>query len=76
MNISKQTENFIECMKTMQNLYSKVYESLNEIYNAEDTERMIANGFIMEYNALNKRIEKFLIMSIRENIARTDSDEI
>ena len=39
MTVSKQTENFIDCMKTMQELYTKVYKSLNEIYNVDDTER-------------------------------------
>lgn len=38
MTVSKQTENFIDCMKTMQELYTKVYKSLNEIYNVDDTD--------------------------------------
>lgn len=76
MNVSKQTENFIECMKTMQDLYTKVYQSLNEIYSTDDTESIISNGFIMEFDALNKRVEQFVIMSMKENMARLDSQEI
>lgn len=76
MNVSKQTENFIECMKTMQDLYTKVYQSLNEIYSTDDTESIIADHFIMEYDALNKRIEQFVIMSMKERMAHLDSQGI
>lgn len=76
MNVSKQTENFIECMKTMQDLYTKVYQSLNEIYSTDDTESIIADRFIMEYDALNKRIEQFVIMSMKERMAHLDSQGI
>lgn len=76
MNVSKQTENFIECMKTMQDLYTKVYQSLNEIYNTDDTERILADRFLMEYDALNKRIEQFVIMSMKERMTYIDSNEI
>ncbi len=76
MTVSKQTENFIDCMKTMQELYTKVYKSLNEIYNVDDTERIIADQFIMEFDALNKRIENLVISSIKERISWVDSQEI
>ena len=76
MNVSKQTENFIECMKTMQDLYTKVYQSLNEIYSTDDTESIIADRFIMEYDALNKRIEQFVIMSMKERMTCLDSQGI
>lgn len=76
MNVSKQTENFIECMKTMQDLYTKVYKSLNEIYSTDDTESIMADRFIMEYDALNKRIEQFVIMSMKEKMACVDVNEV
>jgi uncharacterized protein YaaN involved in tellurite resistance len=76
MTVSKQTENFIDCMKTMQELYTKVYKSLNEIYNVDDTERIIADQFIMEYDALEKRIENLVISSMKERMSWVDSQEI
>jgi uncharacterized protein YaaN involved in tellurite resistance len=76
MTVSKQTENFIDCMKTMQELYTKVYKSLNEIYNVDDTERIIADQFIMEFNALEKRIENLVISSMKERMSWVDSQEI
>lgn len=76
ITVSKQTENFIECMKTMQDLYTKVYESLNDIYSTDDTERIIADRFIMEFDALEKRVEQFVIMSMKDNMSHTDSQEI
>lgn len=76
MTVSKQTENFIDCMKTMQELYTKVYKSLNEIYNVDDTERIIADQFIMEFDALEKRIENLVISSMKERISWVDSQEI
>lgn len=76
MTVSKQTENFIDCMKTMQDLYTKVYKSLNEIYNVDDTERIISDQFIMEFNALEKRIENLVISSMKERMSWVDSQEI
>lgn len=76
MTVSKQTENFIDCMKTMQELYTKVYKSLNEIYNVDDTERIIADQFIMEFDALEKRIESLVIMSMKERMSNLGSQEI
>lgn len=76
MTVSKQTENFIDCMKTMQELYTKVYKSLNEIYNVDDTERIIADQFIIEFDALEKRIENLVISSMKERMSWVDSQEI
>lgn len=76
MTVSKQTENFIDCMKTMQELYTKVYKSLNEIYNVDDTERIIADQFTMEFDALEKRIENLVISSMKERMSWVDSQEI
>lgn len=76
MTVSKQTENFIDCMKTMQELYTKVYKSLNEIYNVDDTERIISDQFIMEFNALEKRIENLVISSMKERMSWVDSQEV
>lgn len=76
MTVSKQTENFIDCMKTMQELYTKVYKSLNEIYNVDDTERIIADQFILEFDALEKRIENLVISSMKERMSWVDSQEI
>lgn len=76
MTVSKQTENFIDRMKTMQELYTKVYKSLNEIYNVDDTERIIADQFIMEFDALEKRIENLVISSMKERMSWVDSQEV
>lgn len=76
MTVSKQTENFIDCMKTMQELYMKVYKSLNEIYNVDDTERIIADQFIMEFDALEKRIENLVISSMKERMSWVNSQEV
>lgn len=76
ITVSKQTENFIDCMKTMQDLYTKVYQSLNEIYNTEDTERIIADQFIIEFDALNKRVEQLVITSMKERMSYVDSQEV
>jgi hypothetical protein len=63
-------------MKTMQDLYTKVYQSLNEIYNTEDTERIIADQFIIEFDALNKRVEQLVITSMKERMSYIDSQEV
>jgi hypothetical protein len=63
-------------MKTMQDLYTKVYQSLNEIYSTEDTERIIADQFIIEFDALNKRVEQLVIASMKERMSYVDSQEV
>lgn len=55
-------------MEKMQSLYSDVYESLLAIYSRDDVEEMIANRFIVEYGELEKRIEEFIMQSIKGNI--------
>ena len=74
--LSRQTENFIDCMKTMQDLYTKVYKSLNEIYSAEDTERIIADQFVVEFDALNRRVEQLVITSMKERMSCVGSQEV
>ena len=74
--LSRQTENFIDCMKTMQDLYTKVYKSLNEIYSAEDTERIIADQFVVEFDALNRRVEQLVIASMKERMSCVGSQEV
>lgn len=76
MTISKQTGNFVDCMRIMQNLYTKVYESLEEIYNADDVERILADQFVTEFDALEKQIESLVIMSIKERMSNVGLQEI
>lgn len=61
-------------MEKMQSLYSDVYESLLAIYSRDDVEEMIANRFIVEYGELEKRIEEFIMQSIKGNINITNNE--
>lgn len=61
-------------MEKMQSLYSDVYESLLAIYSRDDVEEMIANLFIVEYGELEKRIEEFIMQSIKGNINITNNE--
>ena len=72
--LSEQTTRLINCMEKMQSLYSDVYESLLAIYSRDDVEEMIANRFIVEYGELEKRIEEFIMQSIRGNINVTNNE--
>lgn len=72
--LSEQTTRLLNCVEKMQSLYSDVYESLLAIYSSDDVDEMIANQFIVEYNALEKRIEAFVMQSIKENINITDNE--
>ena len=58
----------------MQSLYSDVYESLLAIYSSDDVDEMIANQFIVEFDALEKRIEAFVMQSIKENMNTCDNE--
>lgn len=72
--LSEQTTRLLNCVEKMQSLYSDVYESLLAIYSSDDVDEMIANQFIVEYDALEKRIEAFVMQSIKENINLTDNE--
>ncbi len=72
--LSEQTTRLLNCMEKMQSLYSDVYESLLAIYSSDDVDEMIANQFIVEYDALEKRIEAFVMQSVKENINLTDNE--
>ena len=72
--LSEQTTRLLNCMEKMQSLYSDVYESLLAIYSRADVEEMIANRFIVEYGELEKRIEEFIMQSIKGNINITNNE--
>lgn len=72
--LSEQTTRLLNCMEKMQSLYSDVYESLLAIYSRDDVEEMIANRFIVEYGKLEKRIEEFIMQSIKGNINITNNE--
>lgn len=72
--LSEQTTRLLNCMEKMQSLYSDVYESLFAIYSRDDVEEMIANRFIVEYGELEKRIEEFIMQSIKGNINITNNE--
>lgn len=72
--LSEQTTRLLNCMEKMQSLYSDVYESLLAIYSRDDVEEMIANQFIVEYGELEKRIEEFIMQSIKGNINITNNE--
>ena len=72
--LSEQTTCLLNCMEKMQSLYSDVYESLLAIYSSDDVDEMIANQFSVEYDALEKRIEAFVMQSVKENINLTDNE--
>ena len=72
--LSEQTTRLLNCVEKMQSLYSDVYESLLAIYSSDDVDEMIANQFIVEYGALEKRIEAFVMQSIKGNINITNNE--
>lgn len=72
--LSEQTTRLLNCVEKMQSLYEDVYESLLAIYSSDDVDEMIANQFIVEYDALEKRIESFVMQSIKENINITNNE--
>lgn len=72
--LGEQTTRLLNCMEKMQSLYEDVYESLLAIYSSDDVDEMIANRFIVEYDALEKRIEAFVMQSIKNNMNNCDNE--
>lgn len=76
MTVSSQTEKFIKCMNTMQMLYTQVYTALEETYLPEDCEAIMADHFIEAFDALEKRVESLVMMSIKDKMGSVDTTEI
>ena len=72
--LGEQTTRLLNCVEKMQSLYEDVYESLLAIYSSDDVDEMIANRFIVEYDALEKRIESFVMQSIKDNMNLTNNE--
>ena len=72
--LTEQTTRLLNCVEKMQSLYEDVYESLLAIYSSDDVDEMIANRFIVEYDALEKRIESFVMQSIKDNMNLTNNE--
>lgn len=72
--LGEETTRLLNCMEKMQSLYADVYDSLLAIYSSDDVDEMIANRFIVEYDALEKRIEAFVMMSIKDNMNLTNNE--
>lgn len=72
--LTEQTTRLLNCVEKMQSLYEDVYESLLAIYSSDDVDEMIANRFIVEYDALEKRIEAFVMQSIKNNMNLTNNE--
>lgn len=72
--LGEQTTRLLNCMEKMQSLYADVYDSLLAIYSSDDVDEMIAKQFIVEYDALEKRIEAFVMMSIKDNMNLTNNE--
>lgn len=53
-----------------------MHDALDEMYGDEQAERIIDEEFDAEYFALKARIEKFMLMSIDENLSIEDLMEI
>ena len=72
--LGEQTTRLLNCVEKIQSLYEDVYESLLAIYSSDDVDEMIANRFIVEYDALEKRIESFVMQSIKDNMNLTNNE--
>lgn len=76
LTVSVNTTKFINCLKTLQSLNDEVYDSLESFYDSNACERLMAENFRKEYDALEARINGFLLQSISHNIGTLGSNEI
>jgi hypothetical protein len=76
LQVSQETENFINCLEQAQTLYSSVYAAVENIYGDQNAQQLINNSFYTEYKALERRISDFLVMSISEKIGDREFKEI
>lgn len=76
--ISQETHNFIECLISMQNLYSQVGSAVVARYgdNISTVDSIINERFWEQYDALWRAIQDLMLMSINENIGNLNTTEI
>jgi len=68
MTVSKQTQGFVGCLVSLNNLYSQFGDVVQDMYSGEQADKMLSGEFTVRHNALQKVIEKFMCVSISENI--------
>lgn len=63
LQVSKETTNFINCLKLYQDLYSSVYSALEALY-GDRAQEILEKEFCDKYKALEQTLSNFLVMSI------------
>ena len=71
LTVSKETQNFIECLIMLDNLYSNVSEAVSAFYGS-GADDIMETDYFNKSHELQKVIEKFMIAAISNNLYRTD----
>jgi hypothetical protein len=66
--ISKQTQNFIECLIDLDRLYTKVADAIGEVYVKSQVDSIINERYFESHLKLKTVIQEFLCESIDDNL--------
>ncbi len=75
--VSQTTQNFINCLLTMQNLYGQVRSAIEYMYeNQKAVDDIIDERVWVKYDALWDALKELMADSINEQLSNIDSKEI
>lgn len=74
--VSRETQNFIDCLVSMQDLYGQVSESIRYLYGDIDENKTMVDDFWVKYNELWDVIKDFTMSSIGEKLGDRGTTEI
>ena len=74
--ISKETANFMSCVKSLHDLSDQVYDSLMEMFGEQRAEELFNSQYYQKRDKLESVLYRFLRESINENICSLEFDEI
>lgn len=76
LTVSRRTQNFVECLESMQTLYSQISSSLEYAYGERNSDDKMHDKFWEKYDELWNIVQGFMAASITEHIGDVDFKEI
>jgi len=66
--VGNQTQNFLNCLVTLNELYSQISDAIFEMYGDSQVDKIMSGAFLRKHNALQRLIEERLCISISESL--------
>jgi len=77
IKVSEVSQGFVECLISLNTLYSQIYDVIVKMYGDGDSaEKIMSGDFLEKNNEYQKLVGKYLLINIGENIGGSEITEI